>query len=134
MKLDQLLISPNEGHQWQNLLGCYNWVLSGLVLPNEPDQPNPPLFITLRGRPDSTYFLTLRVGFNPIQPINPKYFFYSFVSSPLLPTITNLDPLNPKWLGFVIWSGLAWSSFKKGFSFFFMLNSFLDILINIKYL
>ena len=21
-------MSPNEGHQWQNLLGCENWVLS----------------------------------------------------------------------------------------------------------
>ena len=80
-----------------------------VVLPNEPDQPDPPLtrildpggqpdpplFATLRDQPDSTRFLTLMVGFNPIQPFNPKYnllssycvvckahFFFYFVASP----------------------------------------------------
>ena len=57
-------------------------ILSELVLPNEPDQSDPPLtrpcdpggqpdlplFAILRDQPDSTRFLTLGAGFNPIQP------------------------------------------------------------------
>ena len=67
-----------------------------LARPNEPDppltrifdpegQPDPPLLTTLRNQPDSTRFLTLGVGFNPIQPVNPKQkipsFFAYFLAS-----------------------------------------------------
>ena len=81
-------IKVNMLHSFEDIIKNYQY----LVLPNEPDQPDPPLtrpfdpggqpdpplFATLRDQPDSTRFFTLGVGFNPIQPYSTRIKNFTF--------------------------------------------------------
>ena len=71
---------------------AFSKLIYHIVRPYEPDQPDPPLtrpcgpggepdpplFTTLRDQPDSTRFLILEVGFNPIQPHSTRIKNFTF--------------------------------------------------------